>query len=309
MINFLGTRCAGAGEGSHHDDVMTSNVSAGGSAGCDRAGCGQWVTATRPAGPGLLLCSRCRLVAYCSKGCQLAAWKGGHKRECRTLQASGSGRALLAAPLRSLGYAWTPEQERVCNKLTKMFQADNWWGVAELEHTALEVARELRAARPDCAVGIYSTLGESFSQLFELGKAIGLLEQARAIAAETGDQEAQAAVCTSLGNCHMSQGAYEKAIELLEQVRAIAVETGDRETEGVACHNLGRCYSEMRKYEAAMQRLEQALPIKKRLGDLVGQASTRINMGHCLVRQGEYKRAVGCLNKAWAVCEDLGDGL
>jgi len=32
---------------------------------------------------GTKLCTACRLVSYCSKECQLAAWKAGHKRQCR----------------------------------------------------------------------------------------------------------------------------------------------------------------------------------------------------------------------------------
>ena len=35
----------------------------------------------------LSLCAGCGLVAYCSKGCQRAAWKAGHKAECKRFQA------------------------------------------------------------------------------------------------------------------------------------------------------------------------------------------------------------------------------
>jgi hypothetical protein len=30
----------------------------------------------------LQACSQCRLVAYCSKACQRAHWKNGHKQAC-----------------------------------------------------------------------------------------------------------------------------------------------------------------------------------------------------------------------------------
>ncbi|KAL7530720.1 hypothetical protein ACHAWF_003486 [Thalassiosira exigua] len=32
-------------------------------------------------------CGACRAVFYCSKGCQVQAWKGGHKKECKKLKA------------------------------------------------------------------------------------------------------------------------------------------------------------------------------------------------------------------------------
>ena len=32
--------------------------------------------------PPILQCSKCHAVAYCSRACQVKAWKAGHKREC-----------------------------------------------------------------------------------------------------------------------------------------------------------------------------------------------------------------------------------
>ena len=41
-------------------------------------GCG----ASKPPGTAFQTCSRCRRQHYCSKDCQVLAWKTGHKREC-----------------------------------------------------------------------------------------------------------------------------------------------------------------------------------------------------------------------------------
>ena len=35
-----------------------------------------------PSGQGLLRCTRCKLLQYCSKTCQKAHWKKGHKKDC-----------------------------------------------------------------------------------------------------------------------------------------------------------------------------------------------------------------------------------
>ena len=35
----------------------------------------------------LHLCTRCRRRKYCNQACQLAAWRAGHKRECKLLKA------------------------------------------------------------------------------------------------------------------------------------------------------------------------------------------------------------------------------
>ena len=53
---------------------------------------------------------------------------------------------------------------------------------------------------PVAAAGIYSMLGESFVQCFEHVKGVGLLEQARALAVESGDRDILGNVCVSLGN-------------------------------------------------------------------------------------------------------------
>lgn len=29
-------------------------------------------------------CSRCKATCYCSKDCQIAHWRNGHKQECKT---------------------------------------------------------------------------------------------------------------------------------------------------------------------------------------------------------------------------------
>ena len=40
--------------------------------------------AQAPSGTSLKSCSRCGIVLYCGRDCQLAHWKAGHKRSCKT---------------------------------------------------------------------------------------------------------------------------------------------------------------------------------------------------------------------------------
>ena len=39
-----------------------------------------------PAGKKLLACAACKVVSYCSKACQQAHWKRGHRKQCRQLR-------------------------------------------------------------------------------------------------------------------------------------------------------------------------------------------------------------------------------
>ena len=51
--------------------------------GLDRCGhCGTLATAQT-----LHLCTGCRQQAYCGRSCQLAAWRAGHKKQCKLLKA------------------------------------------------------------------------------------------------------------------------------------------------------------------------------------------------------------------------------
>ena len=49
-----------------------------------------------PAGAKLMLCGGCKIVWYCSKGCQKHHWgRGGHKQACPQLQAQNLSILLL----------------------------------------------------------------------------------------------------------------------------------------------------------------------------------------------------------------------
>ena len=66
--------------------------------GCSHSGCGQQIGVWEVAGAGLMRCKKCRQMLYCSKACQVAGWKAGHKQECERLRKgvgarAGTGRA------------------------------------------------------------------------------------------------------------------------------------------------------------------------------------------------------------------------
>ena len=61
--------------------------------GLDRCGhCGTLATAQT-----LHLCTGCRQRAYCGRSCQLAAWRAGHKKQCKLLKADAETRKDAAS--------------------------------------------------------------------------------------------------------------------------------------------------------------------------------------------------------------------
>ena len=129
---------------------------------CSHAGCGQRIGASEAAGAGLRTCAKCRRVVYCSRACQKAAWKGGHKQECEELQQE--------------------RQLQVCMKIEELQSSRKDRDVVKMAEEGLALAGELRSARPAFAAHIYQMLGGSYTKCHEYVKGLGLLEQARALA-------------------------------------------------------------------------------------------------------------------------------
>ena len=292
-------------------------MAARGGSGCSHPGCGQLIGVSEAAGAGLMRCTRCRQRTYCSKACQKAGWKGGHKQECKRLREGGEGgggsggaalqEALLAALLGGIGRALTDRQKRLYEKMLEAFNAEKYAEVVEMAGEGQAVAEELWGAWPGLAARIYWMLGDSRVEQCEHVKGMGLLEQARALAVESGDRAVMGQVCYSLGSYHRAQGEYTKAMEEFEQGRAIAVEVSDRQGEGAVCSNLGGCYRALKEYDKAIELFEHSLAITEELGDKMGQARTRWNLGVCMSRHGQHDKAVAYLKQAWAVYQELGD--
>ena len=195
----------------------SAGMAARGGGGCSHPGCGQQIGASEAAGAGLMRCTKCRQKVYCSKACQVAGWKGEHKQECERLregaEAGRGGRggaaaqeALRAALLGTTRRALTGRQEQVLNKMSESFNAGKDRQVVKMAEKGQAVAGEVRRARPDVAARIYCMLGHSFVQHFEFVQGLGLLEQARALAVESGDRDVLGEVCNSLGSFHHSAG-------------------------------------------------------------------------------------------------------
>jgi len=81
-------------------------------------------------GVGVLLCSRCKSVGYCSKACQVAQWTSGHKEACEKGKNTLAGTAYVAFP---------PEgEDRVGAEKFKSFDNDVCNGAKACDLTTVE---------------------------------------------------------------------------------------------------------------------------------------------------------------------------
>ena len=210
---------------------------------CPIPGCRQQIGASEAAGAGLRTCAKCRRVVYCSRACQKAAWKGGHKQECKELQQE--------------------RQLQVCRKIQELQSSNKLHkhrDVVKMAEEGLAAAGELRSAMPDFAAMIFCRLGDSFCTLCDHVKGLGLLEQARALAVEAGERSVLRRVCLCLGHYQRGQGKHAKAIVEYELAGEIAVELGYRRGEAIAISGLGLSYMSLKQYDKAVELLEQSWP-------------------------------------------------
>ena len=135
--------------------------------------------------------------------------------------------------------------------------------VAWLE-AALAAARNL--GNREAEGMLLTNLGNAYSDMGEVLKAIGYYEQALAIDREIGDRQGEGADLTNLGNAHKNLGKVQKAIGYYEQALAIDREIGDRQGEGNASWNLGLMYAQQANLARAVQLMQVCVDYERAIG-------------------------------------------
>ena len=199
------------------------------------------------------------------------------------------------------------EQKRVYAKMQTLSAAQDWMGMSEVEGEALEVVEKVRAEQPEFAVVIFTNLGNCFYKISRYDKAIHLLTQAHAVAAELGDKVGVERACTNLGACFRDVGEYAKAAELFEAARASAEEGGRRSGVGTACNNLGLCYRLQGQIEKAIALHEEARSIAAAEGHRLGVGEACSNLALCYQSIGQHSRAIELILEDQAIAKEVGD--
>ncbi|HEU4322892.1 MAG TPA: tetratricopeptide repeat protein [Roseiflexaceae bacterium] len=150
-------------------------------------------------------------------------------------------------------------------------------------------------------------LGIAYYSLGEVQRAIDLHEQALAIARERGDRASESSALGNLGNVYADLGEVQRAIELYEQALAIARERGDRRGEGRSLGNLGRAYSDLGEVRRAIELYEQDLAIARELGDRASEGSALGNLGKAYSDLGEVRRAIELYEQCLTIVRERDD--
>jgi tetratricopeptide (TPR) repeat protein len=170
---------------------------------------------------------------------------------------------------------------------------------------ALEAARKLEDRQAEGAH--LGNLGNAYSDLGEVRKAIEFYEQHLAIAREIGDRRGEGADLGNLGSAYYRLGEVRKAIGFYEQYLAIAREIGDRRGEGADLGNLGIAYADLGEVRKAIEYYEQRLDIAREIGDRQGEGNALGNLGNAYSNLGEVRKAIEFYEQALEIAREIGD--
>ena len=287
-----------------------------------------------------LVCAGCKAATYCSKdcqvrlgharkyandlprppptltlslcGCQIKAWKAGHKGECaghqkRDIWGMRAGAAAASLSSSRKAAALTADQWRVLQQLEEHAAAADWRGVAALESAGNEVAAAVRAAMPGRAAYVHNVLGIAYGSIGDYVKACVHVTQHLAIAKEMGDRAGEGRACNNLGNVYCSLGDYFKAIDYHTQYLTFSKEMRDRAGQGTALGGIGNACTHLGDYGKAIAHHTQCLAIAKEVGDQAMEGRAYGNLGSAHLSLGDFDKSVEYHTQQLKLAKKMGD--
>jgi predicted ATPase/DNA-binding CsgD family transcriptional regulator len=185
-----------------------------------------------------------------------------------------------------------------------------------------EELRELDTARDyyDEARAVAAATGNTFAEsraMIGLGivahdsgdyaAALPLHECGLALAREAGDLHTIARSLGNLGAVSYFQGQLDDAERYWEESRAALAELGDTMTEALATSNLGALAYERGDLERSGQRHRRALALQRQIHATRDLPYTLINLAGVATLQGDYELAHACVGEAIALVRESGN--
>jgi tetratricopeptide (TPR) repeat protein len=259
---------------------------------CALEPCGAELTAP------VLQCSACARVGYCSRACQLAHWKAGHRNECAQLQQSAATRSTNAGAL---------EPAEMIERMQQLAAARDWKAIVGLRREGLAMARALREERPAEAAVIFSQLGAAFGGMGLFERALEPLEEYQAIVVAAGDKHGEGHACGQLGVTRRSLGQYQLALELHERQLAMAVSVQDRHVECQALGHVGAVHELLGHHERALEIQGRRLALAREVGDRAQERKAHTNLGIVHAALKQFARALECHQLDLTIAHELCD--
>jgi len=151
------------------------------------------------------------------------------------------------------------------------------------------------------------SLGWCFNQTSQNEAARATLQEARKLARTAGDKKLEARATGNLGGVFRNLGRYAEAQEHHERHRALSREIGDRRGEAGATGNLGVVFWSFGRYAEAQEHHERHRALCREIGDRRGEASATGNLGLVFWSFGRYAEAQEHLERYCTLSREIGD--
>jgi class 3 adenylate cyclase/tetratricopeptide (TPR) repeat protein len=153
---------------------------------------------------------------------------------------------------------------------------------------------------------VHAALGELLFQTGQFEDALEHLHEARSLAIEREDRDAEARTCRWLARVYENRGEYITAFDWIQQG---LIALGGRETVVAAeMWTIGGFINTRRgDYDVARQQCQRALRIAEELGELTALARAYVLLGHIARMLGNSVQAIGHFQRAFELCQRAGD--
>ncbi|MDR7451431.1 MAG: tetratricopeptide repeat protein [Armatimonadota bacterium] len=207
----------------------------------------------------------------------------------------------LRLPLSALLDAPPPVSVRAavaCRRGDSLLRQHRFTEALEAFTSAAPPAEE--SADPRLRIRVALGRGQALAGLRQFDLAAPVLEEARLLAEELGDDELVAAAANAQGFLAFRARQFARARALyqigIDRLRAAGVQDG--ELLGKLLSNLGRVYVELGLPAQALDALRQAIPLLSRAGDPAQRALLFFNLGVASERQQAFDEADRYLQQA-----------
>ncbi|MCU0725337.1 MAG: tetratricopeptide repeat protein [Planctomycetes bacterium] len=192
--------------------------------------------------------------------------------------------------------------------LFRKAQCEETLGRRDAQRKTLEEARQIAAESGDPV-----TRARALNGLAAILVRSGRTEEARAdlllaldLARGAGDTREELSAMLRLGTCFHSVGEFEDARKWFELHLARSREKGDRWGERASLGNLAVVLANLGRPDEALELHEGCLAILRELGDRRGEAMTSGNLGSLLSSLGRHEQARARLSHALSICREIG---
>jgi tetratricopeptide (TPR) repeat protein len=176
------------------------------------------------------------------------------------------------------------------------------------ERTVLEEARDLADEIGDDALRSRARheLGQHHFRISSYDEARACFEESLARACAAGDRKLAGQATGSLGAIAFDRGEYDEARDHFVRSRDLARKTGDARGEATASGNLGIALLNLGRPDEAREHLERHLALAQEAGDRRGEAIATGNLGLVFSGLGDAAEADACFGRCLELSREIG---